>query len=289
MELKKQRKKNKDSYTIYTMLENLFNYSLYINLEHRTDRLAHVVSEMHKMGINASRFNAIKTTDGAVGCSMSHLKCVEQAKNSGAPYVFICEDDIQFLNPELFKTNLQKFLDTGLPWDVIIVSGNVCPPYSTVGDYAIKITNCQTTTGYIVAQHYIDTILANFKEGVQNLLRDPKNKREYAIDVWWKSLQASGNWYMIIPPTVIQLEGFSDIEQRFTDYKHLMTDMTKEWLFKPIMQMQAPSSVLPRTVESNVYFNSSRPTEIQHNNLERGFDLGIKFRGSINGKLKLNQ
>ncbi len=268
--------------------QSLFNYSLYINLEHRADRLAHVISEMQKMGINASRFNAIKTTDGAVGCSMSHLKCVEQAKESGAPYVFICEDDIQFLNPELFKTNLQKFLDTGLPWDVIIVSGNACPPYTSIGDFAVKVTNCQAATGYIIAEHYIDTMLANFKEGVQHLLRDPTNKREFAVDMWWKRLQPTGNWYMIVPPTVVQVEGFSDIEKRFTDYKHLMTDMTKEWLFRGAMfpQGQEPSNQgKPRIPE--VRFSPSRPAEIQHNNIERGFDLGIKFRGNINGKLML--
>lgn len=268
--------------------KDLFNYSLYINLEHRADRLAHVVSEMQKMGINASRFNAIKTTDGAVGCSMSHMKCVEQAKASNVPYVFICEDDIQFLNPDLFKTNLQKFLDTGLPWDVIIVSGNVCPPYSTVGDFAIKITNCQAATGYIIANHYIDTMLANFKEGVQHLLRDPQNKREFAVDMWWKRLQASGNWYMIVPPTVVQVEGFSDIEKRFTDYKNLMTDMRKEWLFRPSLGIQPTQpQTQTQTPNNNFQFNSSRQTELQHNSIERSFDLGIKFRGNINGKLML--
>jgi hypothetical protein len=65
--------------------------------------------------------------------------------------------------------------------------------------------------------------------------------------------------------------------------------MTKEWLVKPIMQLQSSQAVEQNSSLRAVYFNSSRPTEIQHNNLERGFDLGIKFRGNINGKLKLNQ
>ena len=264
-------------------MEKLFENTLFINLEHRTDRLAHVISELNKMNIPGSRFNAIKTTDGAVGCTMSHIKCLELAKEANAPYIFICEDDIQFLNPNLFKTNLQKFLDTGLPWDVIIVSGNACPPYTSIGDYAVKVTNCQTTTGYIVSQSYYNVLLTNYREGIQKLLMDPKNKRQYAIDIWWKQLQATGNWYMIVPPTVVQMEGFSDVEGRYTDYKRVMTDMTKEWLFKP---MTVPVLTGPESVQTppNMLFNS-RPSQIHHNSVEKGFDLGIKFRGTINGNL----
>jgi len=266
-------------------MESLFANTLYINLEHRTDRLAHVITELKKINIPGTRFNAIKTTDGAVGCSMSHLKCLELAKEAGAPYVFICEDDITFLNPELFKTNLQKFLDTGLPWDVIIVSGNACPPYTYIDNYAVKVSNCQTTTGYIVAHHYYDTLLANYKEGIQKLLIDPKNKREYAIDIWWKRLQASSNWYMIVPPTVVQMEGFSDVEGRHTNYARIMTDMNKEWLFKQAMPLSVPGG--PESVQQapNIMFNSRPVGQIQHNPIERGFDLGIKFRGSISGNL----
>ncbi len=266
------------------LVQDLFNNSLYINLEHRTDRLVHVISEMQKMGISASRFNAIKTTDGAIGCTMSHIKCLEMAIESNPPYIFICEDDIQFLDPSLFKANLQRFLDTELPWDVIIVSGNVCPPYNNVDDFALKVSNCQTTTGYIVAQHYYETLLNNYKEGVRKLLLEPKNKRQYAIDIWWKQLQAVGNWYMIVPPTVVQLEGFSDVESRFTNYKHLMTDTVKEWLFKP-MPISVPSGPESVPLPPNMMFNSRPSGQIQNNAMQRGFDLGIKFRGNINGNL----
>ena len=75
-------------------MNKLFENSLFINLEHRTDRLAHVISELNKMNIPGSRFNAIKTTDGAVGCTLSHIKCLEMAIEAKAPYIFICEDDI---------------------------------------------------------------------------------------------------------------------------------------------------------------------------------------------------
>jgi GR25 family glycosyltransferase involved in LPS biosynthesis len=213
--------------------EKLFENTHFINLEHRIDRLYHVKNELSKMNIIGNRFNAVKTTDGAVGCSISHLKCLEMAKKHESPFVFICEDDIQFLNPTLFLKQVGTFCQTiKSEWDVLIVSGNICPPYQQIGDYCVRLVNCQTTTGYIVQQHYYDKLIENYKESIKLLLSNPANKREYAIDIYWKRLQVTDRWYMITPPTVVQVEGFSDVEGRNTNYKHLMTDMNKEWLFK---------------------------------------------------------
>jgi glycosyl transferase family 25 len=187
------------------------------------------------------RFNAIKTASGAIGCSLSHIKCLEIAKENNYPQVFICEDDITFLNPGLFIENLSQFVQSDMSdlWDVIIVGGNNCPPYIKYGDFCIKVTSCQTTTGYIVKSHYYDTLIENMKEGVKQLLYD------FALDMHWKQLQVRDNWFMIVPPTVIQYEDYSDIECRHVNYKDLMTDLDKEWLFQQqyIHQM---SSVLPK-------------------------------------------
>lgn len=244
----------------------LFENTQFINLEHRLDRLIHVKKELAKVNIVGNRFNAIKTSNGAVGCSMSHLKCIEMAKNNDSPFVFICEDDIQFLNPELFLKNLGLFCENvNNDWDVLIISGNICPPFQAIGDFCVRLVNCQTTTGYIVQKHYYDTLIANFREGITKLLSNPTNKREYAIDMYWKRLQQKDKWFMIVPPTVVQMEGFSDVEGRETNYKHLMMDMQKEWLFKPRQN-------------------------IQSNPIQQGFDLGIKYRGQfdlINGKMNL--
>jgi GR25 family glycosyltransferase involved in LPS biosynthesis len=244
----------------------LFENTHFINLEHRLDRLVHVKKELAKINVSGSRFNAIKLAEGAVGCSMSHLKCLEQARQNGSPYVFICEDDIQFLDPALFLKNLETFCETVKnDWDVLIISGNICPPFQPIGDFCVRLTNCQCCTGYIVQQHYYDTLIANFREGITKLLSDPTNKREFAVDMYWKRLQPKDRWYMIVPPTVVQVEGFSDIEKRETNYKHLMTDMNKEWLFRP-------------------------RHNIQQNPIQQGFDLGIKYRNPfdlVNGKLNL--
>jgi hypothetical protein len=272
------------------MIEALFENTHYINLEHRIDRLVHVKQELAKINVVGSRFNAIKLANGAVGCSMSHLKCLEQAKQNGSPYVFVCEDDIQFLDPKLFLKNLGLFCELiKSDWDVLIISGNICPPFQPIGDFCVRLVNCQTTTGYIVQQHYYDTLIANYREGITKLLSDPTNKREYAIDMYWKRLQAKDRWYMIVPPTVVQMEGFSDVEGRETNYKHLMTDMNKEWLFKNNLVIdRLQPQVTP--LQNSMYSFKPPAQNLQQNQIQQGFNLGIKYRNQfdlVNGKMNM--
>jgi GR25 family glycosyltransferase involved in LPS biosynthesis len=209
---------------------SLFENTLFINLEHRTDRLEHALMEFKKMGINAERVNAIKMQNGAIGCTLSHIKCIELAKSRDWEQVFICEDDITFLNPELLKRNIDLFYNNDdILWDVLIIGGNNVPPYQQLYEYAARIFRNQTTTGYIVKKQYYDTLLTNFKESAANLLRNPDNKFEYALDKYWNRLQMQDFWYMITPPTVTQYENYSDIECETTNYDFLMLDMDKPW------------------------------------------------------------
>jgi hypothetical protein len=185
------------------------------------------------MSIIGERMNAVKMENGAVGCTMSHIRCLEMAKSRNLPHVFICEDDITFLNPPLLHENLGKFENSGFRWDVIIIGGNNAPPFTPISDYCIRIGNNQTTTGYIVKQHYYDTLIKNFRDSALKLMSDPNNKRQYALDIYWKSLQKSGFWYMIIPATVVQYENFSDIEGGNVNYSGLMLDIEKKWFMNP--------------------------------------------------------
>lgn len=236
---------------------DLLEHILFINLEQRTDRLIHIHNEFEKLGIeNAERMNAVKTANGAIGCTLSHIKCIEKAKQQKWEYVCVMEDDIVFTNPILFMNSLDKFYheyhSKGLPWKVLILGGNACPPYEMIGDYMIRVINCQTTTGYICHSSYYDTLLQNFKESADNLVKTGI-KQHFALDVYWKRLQySSRQWYMLYPPTITQMDGHSDIENRSISYTHLMLDLEKRWLFeRPVMPMSIGSSTSPNISNRN--------------------------------------
>ena len=212
-------------------------HCLYINLASRPDRKIHIEGQLQGVGLNPTRFNAIKLKNGRIGCSMSHLKCLQIAKEKKWSHVFICEDDIQFLDPELFKKKLDTFLKSHIDdWDVLLVAGNNMPPYIPIDENCVQVKQCQTTTGYIVKQHYYDTLIANFKLGIQGLMREPHKHVIYAIDKYWFFLQQRDRWFLIVPLTVVQRTDYSDIEKRMVNYKRTMTDLDKLHLFQRVNQ-----------------------------------------------------
>jgi GR25 family glycosyltransferase involved in LPS biosynthesis len=181
------------------------------------------------MGMNekAQRFNAIKMIDGATGCSMSHLKVLQDALTNNMDHVLVMEDDITFIEPETLKTQFNKFiLKHGENWDVILLGGNI-RDYDEIDETCVKANKCGTTTGYIVNGHYIQILIDNIKKGINYLMRRPLYPNLYAIDVFWVGLQTKHNWYLIIPLTVVQMENYSDIEKRVTNYTKAMTKNIK--------------------------------------------------------------
>jgi hypothetical protein len=218
---------------------NWREHILYINLEHRVDRRDSVLSELSKIGImNPERFPAIKMAAGNVGCTLSHIRCIELAKARGWPQVLICEDDITFIDSGVFLTSLGKFLESESSWDVLVLGGNNCPPFSVISEYYVRVHNIQTTTGYIVRKEYYDVLLANFKEGLANLLREPEKKKLFSIDIWWKHLQQRDRWFLLTPLTVVQAYDYSDIECKVTDYRRMMLDLDKRELIERLMREQ---------------------------------------------------
>ena len=128
--------------------------------------------------------------NGAIGCSMSHLKILQNALQNNLDHVLIIEDDITFLNPELFKCQINKFFKIhNNNWDVILFAGNNIPPYENIDDTCIKVSRCQTTTGYLVNKHYIKVLVQNIKLGLTQLLNKPNEKHKFAIDMFWFVLQ----------------------------------------------------------------------------------------------------
>lgn len=220
-------------------LQNItdIKYSFYINLDARTDRKEHVEKQLESIGITPNRFNALKLPNGAVGCSMSHLRCLQIAKENGWDHLLLCEDDIEFTNPLLFKTQMNTFLKNHSTWDVVLLAGNNMPPYTQVGDYCIKVNKCQTTTGYIIKSHYYDTLMDNIKEGISKLMTNPTQGISYAIDKYWFQIQEKDYWYLITPLTVIQKSDYSDIEKKITNYSHLMLDLDKRLLMENYQKM----------------------------------------------------
>lgn len=185
---------------------------IYINLEHRTDRKEQVESELLKVFPleKIVRFNAIKHKIGAIGCSMSHIGALEMAIENKWKNVLIVEDDLQWNNFEKGCTILSSLVKK--QYDAIVLSGHEV----SYNKQTYKLFSCCARTAYLVQNHYYETLLNNFKEGLARLQTNLMS--QYRGDRYWNRIQARDNWYIIIPQMCIQRPSFSDIENKNVDY-----------------------------------------------------------------------
>jgi GR25 family glycosyltransferase involved in LPS biosynthesis len=245
-------------------------HCLYINLTSRPDRKIHIEEQLRGVGLNPTRFNAVKLKNGRIGCSMSHLKCLQIAKKNNWSHVMICEDDLLILNKQTFVNSINTFFrmhgdgdgdgDGDNKWNVLLLAGNNVPPYKKIDDTCIQVSHCQTTTGYIVKMSYYDTLIDNIRTGIENLMKMPDQHIIYAIDKFWIKLQKQHTWYMLAPIVAIQREDYSDIEERKTNYENLMKDLDKPHLVQQqqhIQQKQQGKSSLLSKIPSMTISPSS--------------------------------
>lgn len=195
-------------------------HGFYINLDHRTDRRSHMDQQFADISgqVNLMRFPAMPHTFGAVGCSYSHIACLQIAQQCDWDCVMILEDDFELFGSasdflQVIKGHMKK------EWDVLLLSGWVRKRANQIKDGMVRIHECQTTVAYIVRNHYYAKLLANYKEGVHYLENLGKaGEPTYALDQYWKRLQAKDMWYICAPILGKQMSGHSDIVGREIDY-----------------------------------------------------------------------
>ena len=202
---------------------NIFNNHFYINLDERKDRKEFMENELKKLDIIPNRIKAIKMKSGNIGCSLSHIKCIEQAIKNNWDYVTIFEDDIQIIKLDLLKKKVNELINKD--FDILLLSGNNFKPFDYIDNDHIKVNKCFTTGSYIIKKHYYNIYLNNLKEGAEKLIKS--NNRDFSLDVYSHILQKKDKWFLLIPICIIQIPNYSDIEKTNVDYTKLMLNWNK--------------------------------------------------------------
>ena len=191
------------------------NQHFYINLEHRKERDLITRQELKKLGIKKpNRFNAIKHEIPLVGCAMSHIACIEKAKELNWDYVIIFEDDMKIEGKNSLIEKFNKYID--YDFDVLYLGcWNYLKPKQVEKDLA-RVVRAVCNHAYIVKQHYYDTFLQNLKEGIEWKLKE--DIRENNIDEYHYKLQEKDKWYCITPIHITQRDGWSDNFNEIRNY-----------------------------------------------------------------------
>lgn len=203
---------------------NHFDIVYFINLDHRTDRLEHITTELNKTNIEPIKINKISAVYtpnlGALGCSKSHVIALESFLKTPETNqtCVILEDDFVFTQEQCVVNDLiNKVFDNNVDFDVLMLSANIAYQTPTKYSFLNKIYNAQTTSGYVVCRRFASILLDNYKQSVE-LLEEHNIGYNNCIDMHMKQLQPYYNWYCLNPKIGIQMASFSDVEKRFVKY-----------------------------------------------------------------------
>ena len=194
-------------------------HALVINLEHRTDRREHVIQELTKLhGVTYEFVNAIKHEDANIGCTLSHQRCIQIAKDRDLNHIMILEDDVIFepnVN-EIFEKSwqaVQKY-----DWNLLYLGGNVREKsrYVDTDKHLAHVTKVNMTHAYVIHKKFYDIVLGLDINTI--------------IDYQYRDLSVLHKMYMCAPMIAFQLESYSDLQQKTTNYKQDMIQNFKESL-----------------------------------------------------------
>ena len=130
----------------------------YINLESRTDRKDHFLNEIQKLCMDDSkviRIDAIKDSNGALGCTKSHMKALELFMENPVWHTcMVFEDDYTFYDTSLKNNNylINTFFSNFTDWGLLLMSSNQAgkPSQKTHVPFVELVTYSQTTSGYCI-------------------------------------------------------------------------------------------------------------------------------------------
>jgi len=192
-----------------------FPHTVVINLDDRTDRMREIGEEFGGWPVSVERVSAVRRKPGWKGCSASHLKCIQLAKDRGLPWILILEDDC-VLRPDAARrfTELLPFLwSTRDRWDMFNGGVTILKHHKRIS----RTPNIHEVYGfaanfYVVHQGAYDRIL-NGHPTDPSKFKDP-------IDVYYAD---SFRIWTTVPYLSAQRPGKSDIEQHVgnVDYNEL--------------------------------------------------------------------
>lgn len=209
----------------------IFDRIYYINLDKRTDRREHIENQIRRVldddldrtrrisGIIYDNFSG--RLKGAIGCTMSHLKAINESIVDSLENVIILEDDFEFICDKYrFKKDLERFLKTHPHYDILLFGVNSQSiKYNTTSsnNNFIKVSFSQTTSGYMVSRKCFIK-MRNVCERSIDRLKKKQNVQDNAIDIEWNSIMKEGNVYTFPYRVGKQIASYSDIEMRDVDY-----------------------------------------------------------------------
>lgn len=164
-----------------------------LHLPHRTDRLIHLTEQMQSQRANFVLHDGIQNIKPHVGISAAHRQIIRIAQAKKEPMCCVCEDDIEFSDPNAYKYFIEHLPDNFSMYMGCIYHGEIRPD-NTVRDFS-------SLTLYIVHEKFYDTFLSV--------------PGDIHLD---RGLRGLGKFVVCNPFVCKQIDGYSDNARKMTDY-----------------------------------------------------------------------
>ena len=199
----------------------------YINLDKRTDRKEHMIGVvlpfLNVKENDVKRISAVDTTHSptlskrATGCTLSHLKALNDAIDNNYSHFMVLEDDfIPIISSSEFETRINRLFADFLDFDVCHLAYNA--KHGTVkkiNDIFMTGEGIQTMSGYIMNINFCNQIKPVWENSVK-MLQNGGHHSKYALDMAWKPYQKFDRW--LLTRCGKQLKGFSDLVGKNVNY-----------------------------------------------------------------------
>ena len=192
-----------------------------INLERRPDRRNLAKQEFEKINLDFDFFPGVdghlleakgKIKNGAIGCVLSHLELFKHIKSLEGEVFMITEDDVVF-GPSFIENYRNYSQRVPKDWHLLYFGGNHTNSVLNIIDRNVhRLQNTYTTHCYLVKKSCIDILISEI---------DTDDIFNHEADVHLASIQKKFPCYGFTPALAWQRDGFSDIEMKNVDYKHL--------------------------------------------------------------------
>ena len=204
---------------IAASVDDLFEYTRYINLDGQPERKEHIISQINNLGINACRHPATKgETRGSYWVAQSHIEILALAlQQTPVPkYVCILEDDANFHHPRKTLEQATRVHANHPDWDVMLLGGDNHPPFTKRDEDCVQVTKCFQSHAYLVRDSFISKLKDKFVESLQliktvvrsqtsrKLPIQKRHLRGLALDQKWMELMLDNKFLLLTPVAVTQ-------------------------------------------------------------------------------------
>jgi GR25 family glycosyltransferase involved in LPS biosynthesis len=210
---------------------------LYINMDSSADRQHFMENQLEEFGINGTRISAVnganiadvrkgkengisftnnyKTSKGELGCTLSHLKAIQHAYDSGYEISIILEDDACMTLMPLWDVDIPILISQVNDWDILQLATS--RPHRTSNSVR-DFDNWWGTFAYVINRNGMQNIIdAVYRDGTfhldKNHLSQPSGKTHGRADMFL--YVTAGRTKTIMTPLIYNADIKSQIHTQY--------------------------------------------------------------------------